>query len=190
MKNMVKLMLVGLLVSSLAVISSCASTAKSVKKQESQAKAESSKPVASEAATVKATPVPTAIVSKVKKVEPQIEKTTEKTPASSSATLEVLEIAIAKNIQEREAVEVGDTFPVGIERLYCWTKITGGAEGDSVTHRWKKGEEIMAETTLNVNGSPWRTYSSKAIMADWTGNWVVEILQGETVLASKEFVIQ
>jgi Protein of unknown function (DUF2914) len=110
--------------------------------------------------------------------------------AATDATLEVIEIAVAKGIENREAIDVADTFTPDVERLYCYTKIKGGKEGDSITHRWKKGEDVMAEVSLNVNGSPWRTHSSKAIMKEWLGTWTVEILQGDAVLKSKEFTIK
>ncbi len=179
MKNIVHLLLVGLLAGSVAVLSSCASAPKSEKKQESPTKKEASQPVVK---TEKATPVPAPTTTKAAEAE--------KAPASSASVLEVLEIAIAKGIQDREAIEVADTFTVDVGKLYCWTKIAGGVDGNSVVHRWKKDGEVIAEITLNVNASPWRTFSSKAIMPEWTGNWVVEVLAGGNVLKTKAFVIQ
>ncbi|MCK5241193.1 DUF2914 domain-containing protein [bacterium] len=111
-------------------------------------------------------------------------------PAAIDASLEIIEIAIAKSIENREPQEVADTFASDVERVYCYTKINGGKEGDSITHRWKKGDQVMAEISLKVNASPWRTYSSKAIMKEWTGAWTVEILQGDTVLKAKTFTIE
>ncbi len=109
---------------------------------------------------------------------------------ATDASLEIIEIAIAKSIENREPQEVADTFASDVERVYCYTKIKGGKEGDSLTHRWKKGDQVMAEVSLKVNASPWRTYSSKAIMQEWTGSWSVEVLQGDVVLKTKEFTVQ
>lgn len=110
--------------------------------------------------------------------------------ASAPATLEVADIAIAKAVENREAVEPADTFTSDVAKLYCWTKLTGGQEGDSITHRWTKDGEVMGEVKLNVNASPWRTYSSKAIMPEWKGKWSVEILQNDTVIKTKEFTVE
>ncbi len=110
--------------------------------------------------------------------------------ASTPATLEVADIAIAKGVENREAVEPGDTFTSDVAKLYCWTKITGGQEGDSITHRWIKDGVVMGEVKLNVNASPWRTFSSKAIMPEWKGNWSVEILQNDAVIKTKEFTVE
>jgi hypothetical protein len=110
--------------------------------------------------------------------------------ASAPATLEVSDIAIAKGVENREAVEPGETFTSDVAKLYCWTKITGGQEGDSITHRWTKDGEVMGEVKLNVNASPWRTFSSKAIMPEWKGKWSVEVLQNDTVLKTKEFTVE
>jgi hypothetical protein len=110
--------------------------------------------------------------------------------APASGGLEVAEVAIAKGVENRDAKDVADTFTADVAKLYCWTKISGGQEGDTIVHRWKKGEEVMGEITLKVNGSPWRTFSSKTIMPEWKGKWVVEILAGDKVLTSKEFTIE
>jgi hypothetical protein len=110
--------------------------------------------------------------------------------ASTPATLEVADIAIAKGVENREAVEPGDTFTSDVAKLYCWTKITGGQEGDSITHPWIKDGVVMGEVKLNVNASPWRTFSSKAIMPEWKGKWSVEILQNDAVIKPKEFTVE
>lgn len=110
--------------------------------------------------------------------------------ASAATTLEVADIAIAKAVENREAVEPGDTFTADVAKLYCWTKLTGGQEGDSITHRWTKDGVVMGEVTLKVNASPWRTFSSKAIMPEWKGKWTVEVLQNGTVLKTKEFTVE
>lgn len=111
-------------------------------------------------------------------------------PAAATGGLEVVEASIATGIENREPVGVAETFPAGTEKLYCYSKVTGGTEGDEIVHRWLKGTEEMAQVTLKVNGSPWRTFSSKTIAPDMTGSWSVDILQGENVLKTLKFEIK
>jgi hypothetical protein len=185
MKKVFSTLVVGLFVVCLAAHGSFASEAKAPETKAPAAKAPEIKAPAAKAPETKAPAVkaPETKAPEIKAEEP------ETAPAAGDATLEVVEIAIAKGIENREPVEVGDTFAY-TERLWCYTKIKGGQEGDSIVHRWKKGDEVIAEVNLSVNSSPWRTYSSKAIMQDWTGNWSVEVLQGDTVLTAKDFVIE
>lgn len=105
-------------------------------------------------------------------------------------SLEVSEILIATGIQDREPVGEADTFPADVNKLYCYTKVEGGSEGDTITHKWLKDGEVMAEVTLDLGGSPWRTYSSKLIMPEWTGAWITEVLHNGVALTSKPFTIQ
>lgn len=108
-------------------------------------------------------------------------------PITSALKVETIEIATG--IQDRAPQGAGETFPAGVEKLYCYTKIVGGQEGDKIVHKWKKGGEVMAEVTLTVNGSPWRTHSSKVMSPEMSGDWSVEVLQGEQVLASRKFTV-
>lgn len=104
-------------------------------------------------------------------------------------TIETATIATAVTdlTPEGEAV----TFPADVGKLYAFTKITGGEEGDTITHKWYHGDNVMAEVTLNVKSSEYRTYSSKNIWNAWTGNWKVEIIDAEgTVLETLNFTLE
>lgn len=125
-----------------------------------------------------------------KEVKAEPIKTGAASAEAVAGKLSVAEISITTNIENRVPLDPAEKFTVGVEKLYCYTKIVGGTEGSRITHRWKKGDEIMANINLNVNGSPWRTFSSKNIMKEWTGNWTVEVLDGETVLTTTAFTIE
>jgi hypothetical protein len=110
--------------------------------------------------------------------------------AAAEATLQVETAAIATGIENREPVGAAETFPAGTEKLYCYSKITGGKEGDEIVHKWMKGDMEVGSVPLKINGSPWRTKSSKTLGADAAGQWSVEILQGTTVLKTLKFEIK
>lgn len=98
---------------------------------------------------------------------------------------------ICTEIQEREPVGAGNTFPATVGKLFCHTLVEGAEEPTMVTHVWYHGEDKMAEVALEVNSVRWRTWSSKNIVESWTGGWHVDILdEAGKVLTSIAFQIQ
>lgn len=112
-------------------------------------------------------------------------------PGAAQAQLAVDESAIALDVIDRMPVGADSTFTAGVERLFCWTRISG-AEGPATLHHvWIWNDQEMADVMLNVGGSPWRTYSNKAIMPDWTGDWRVEVRDDTgNVLETIRFTVQ
>ncbi|MDJ0832617.1 MAG: DUF2914 domain-containing protein [Gammaproteobacteria bacterium] len=52
-------------------------------------------------------------------------------------------------------------------------------QGQTVTHQWIFNDEIMFEKSFDVGGPRWRIWTSKNLQASWTGQWTVNILDGE-----------
>ena len=96
--------------------------------------------------------------------------------AQQAATLSVEDSTICTGVANREAVDPGDSFPVSVGRLYCFSKIAGIQEATEIVHVWYYGETERARVSLGVNPPAWRTYSSKIIQAHEIGSWRVEIL--------------
>lgn len=95
-------------------------------------------------------------------------------PGAVGAQVSVEESAVALAVVDRQPEGADSTFTADVGRLYCWTRVEG-AEGTTIHHVWFHGDEEMADVALNIGGSPWRTWSNKAIVADWTGAWRVEV---------------
>jgi len=111
-------------------------------------------------------------------------------PAEEAPALTVT-ATICTEIQDREPVGAGDTFPATVGKLYCHTLVEGAEEPTMVTHVWYHGQDKMAEVTLDVNSVRWRTWSSKKIVESWTGDWHVEVLDEDgKVLTTTPFQIQ
>ena len=107
------------------------------------------------------------------------------------AAIEVGEAAIAAGISERTPVEVAESFPATIGRLYCFTRIAGAERETTVTHVWLYGGEEMARIELPVGAGDWRTWSSKRVLPDWNGAWRVDVLDAEgNVLKQLTFTIE
>jgi len=105
--------------------------------------------------------------------------------------LEVSEASLTTGIQERMPVDQVEVLPAGVTTLYCFSRIVGAAEETMIQHVWFRGDTELARVELPVRSINWRTWSSKRIPADWTGNWRVEIQdQFGEVLTTLPFTVQ
>jgi hypothetical protein len=94
---------------------------------------------------------------------------------SAQMGLSVPESSVATNVVDRMPTGVATMFPADVERVYAWTRVQG-AEGETTVHHvWIHGEVERADLELSIGGSPWRTWSNKAIPPEWAGDWRVEI---------------
>jgi hypothetical protein len=113
-------------------------------------------------------------------------------PAASQEppVLAIAQAAICKTVVDRAPVEPGTSFPVSVEKLFCFTRVTGAHSPTQVTHVWYFGETERARVSLPVNAANWRTYSSKVIQSHEKGPWRVEVLDPSgTVLQSLPFEV-
>ncbi len=113
-------------------------------------------------------------------------------PSAAQAQLAVDESAIALDVIDRMPVGADSTFTADVERVYFWTRISGAPEGGTTIHHvWIHGGQEMADLELNIGAPSWRTWSNKAIMEDWTGDWRVEVRDDAgNVLATVRFTVQ
>ncbi|KPJ78946.1 MAG: hypothetical protein AMJ54_01480 [Deltaproteobacteria bacterium SG8_13] len=102
-------------------------------------------------------------------------------PASTAiaADLQVEDAVVCSNVVDRQPVDSAVSFSASVGRLYFYTRIVGAEEPTQVVHAWYYGDAERARVTLAVNGSNWRTYSSKVIQAHETGAWRVEVLDAD-----------
>lgn len=101
-----------------------------------------------------------------------------------------VEAVIAQGIVDREPVDTGSTFAAGVGQLYCWMRVEGAEAGTVLEHVWKFAG-YQWTVPLEIGGTHWRTYSSKVIVPEWTGEWTVEIRdEGGNVLKTLTFTVQ
>lgn len=93
-------------------------------------------------------------------------------PAPMEAQVTV-EAQIAAQIVDRMPQNAGGSFPVDVGSVACWTRVTGAA-GSTLQHVWIHGD-MEFPVTLEIGGSPWRTWSTKEIPPEWAGEWRVEV---------------
>lgn len=108
-----------------------------------------------------------------------------------AADLQVVRDAVAAGISDREPVDEGQVFSPSLDRLYYFTEIQSQSPSTEITHVWYYGDREMARVALPVEGSRWRTWSSKQILPEWTGQWMVEAVTIDgTVVASQAFSVE
>jgi hypothetical protein len=107
-----------------------------------------------------------------------------------SAAMEVAEGVITTEVRDRVPVDAVQTYSASVGKLYCFTRITGAAIDTTITHVWYRAGEEMARVELPVRSSNWRTWSSKNILPEHTGEWKVDILDAEgNILVTIPFVL-
>jgi hypothetical protein len=110
---------------------------------------------------------------------------------TSDTKLQLEEAAICLNILDRAPVGKGSVFHTDTERLYCFTKVVGAKTDTSIIHHWYLNGKLKASVTLPVNSASWRTWSSKEITPNDTGDWMVEILTADgNAIESILFLVQ
>jgi hypothetical protein len=99
--------------------------------------------------------------------------------AAIAADLQVEDAVVCTSVVDREPVDSAVSFPASVGRLYAFTRIIGAPDPTQVVHVWYYGDVERARVTLAVNGSNWRTYSSKVIQEHEIGAWRVEVLDAD-----------
>jgi cytoskeleton protein RodZ len=108
--------------------------------------------------------------------------------AAPESTLSVPQMGVGTGIVERNLVGQNDRFPVGT-RVWFWTRIVGGRDGDRVRHAWRHDGRVYMNARLPIGGSHWRTYSTLELPAGTEGEWTLEVHGEEgAVLAQTTFV--
>jgi len=110
--------------------------------------------------------------------------------AQEAGGISAEEMVFATAVEDREPVGTGASFPASVEKIYCFSRIAGVTEPTTITHVWFFNDNEMARVDLTVNGSPWRTWSSKTMLPEWAGTWRVDIVSPSgDLLSSLEFIL-
>ena len=108
-----------------------------------------------------------------------------------SQEITVAQAVVCQEVVDRMPVGTGDVIPAGTERVFCFTRINGAQGETEITHNWYYQGALKASVVLPVRTSEWRTWSSKTLLPEWTGEWMVEVLSKDgTPLESLIFFVQ
>jgi len=110
---------------------------------------------------------------------------------STTAGIQLAETIICRSIENRMPIGSGSVFSVGAERLFCFTKVIGATDETTVIHHWYLNGKLKSSVTLPVKSASWRTWSSKEIAPNETGDWMVEVMTADgQALESIIFFVQ
>ncbi|WLD56986.1 DUF2914 domain-containing protein [Salinispirillum sp. LH 10-3-1] len=100
---------------------------------------------------------------------------------------EVARAIFTTGIDDREPVDQLDVIPAGLGSVYLFTDLRDFT-GQRVLHRWMYNERVESEVGFNVGGPRWRTWSSKTIPASQSGEWRVDIIDGEGFIVESHYI--
>jgi hypothetical protein len=97
------------------------------------------------------------------------------TPAKAMAKGEVARSAFTTGVDNREPIDNINSLENSKTKIYYFTELRN-MQGQTVKHRWEYKGKVMAEVPFQINGSRWRTYSSKKLDPSWNGEWKVSVV--------------
>ncbi|MEO0254479.1 MAG: DUF2914 domain-containing protein [candidate division WOR-3 bacterium] len=106
--------------------------------------------------------------------------------------LEVKEVYICRNVENRTPVQTDTLFESGVGYLYCYT-VLKSEKPDTVYHEWIYNNEVKAKIKLAITtpSENYRTWSKKTIMSLFTGEWTVRIKNSkDSILKEIKFKIK
>jgi hypothetical protein len=110
-------------------------------------------------------------------------------PAAAGQAIAVADARMGTSVEALQLVGEAASFPSTVGKVFCWTKVTGGA-GQSITHAWSFNGEKASEVTLPLRYDSVRTYSYKTIAPEMKGAWKVDVLGPDgAVLKTVEFQV-
>lgn len=110
--------------------------------------------------------------------------------AREGSGVSVDQLVFCREVRERNPLEVDTQFPDTVGRVFCHTRISADQPPTHISHVWYYQDVQMAVVDLAVNDSPWRTWSSKCIVPEWTGLWRVDVISEDgVVIRSEQFFI-
>ena len=105
--------------------------------------------------------------------------------------LRIEQAVICLGVEDRNPVQAGEVFSSDSGTLFCYTRVLGAGGETSITHNWYYQGALKASIQLPVRSANWRTWSRKSVLPEWTGEWMVEVLDVNGVpLESLVFQVQ
>jgi hypothetical protein len=87
----------------------------------------------------------------------------------------VARMVVAEAVQDKEPVNVSETFPATTESVYCFIEAKDIASAAPVSFIWSyEGKEVHRFTLPLEKGTKWRTFASKKLYGQ-KGTWKVEL---------------
>src|SRR5437868_9467510 len=111
------------------------------------------------------------------------------TQAGAAKSTATAEVSVGTAVADHAITGAAESFPKGTAKLVCLSKVTDAADSE-IEHVWYKGDAEQARVKLKVGGSPWRTYSTKTLGTDASGDWRCDVVQDGKVLQAVKFKVE
>jgi hypothetical protein len=107
-------------------------------------------------------------------------------------TFQVVEVALARKIEDRKPAEVGEAISADGQRVYAYVAAFNKGTTRTLKVIWKRGEKVHHQATLLVKRGPsWRTWAYIDARPALKGSWTMILLDDTgKQLATKAFTIQ
>jgi hypothetical protein len=110
-------------------------------------------------------------------------------PPAAPAAAVTVDAVLARSLVDRAPQDTGTAFPDSVGTIVLWMRASG-ASGQTLHHVWFYGDTEVGDVPLAIGGSPWRSWSRKAVPAEAKGAWHVEIRDDAgTVLKRIDFTV-
>ena len=98
-------------------------------------------------------------------------------PDPAAADARIARAQFTTSIVNREPVDRVLVVSPPVEELYFFTDIRH-MEGDTATHSWRYGGELISKVSFDVGGPRWRVYSKVRLEPYQFGDWSVTVTDG------------
>jgi hypothetical protein len=99
--------------------------------------------------------------------------------AVAADQLAVTSAVMCEDVQERQPVNEGVVFSIGIGRICCYTLFDVVPDKTHITHNWYNRDNLSTKIKLPLHPPRWTTYSAIQLRETDKGPWRVEITDSE-----------
>lgn len=108
-------------------------------------------------------------------------------PAAPAPTGKVSRSAFSTAVENREPVDDISSLSNDHRQIVFFSELTD-LNGQTVSHRWERDGQVMADVAFEVRGPRWRVWSSKKLEPSWIGQLSVSVVDGTgRVIESRHF---
>lgn len=111
-------------------------------------------------------------------------------PAEIKLALSVKEMTFCLGVEEREPVSEDTMFSSDVGQIFFWSNVLNDGDETSIEHVWYYNGEEKARVMLPAKYSRNRIWSSKTILPEWTGEWMVVIMAGSEKLGEMTCTVE
>jgi hypothetical protein len=100
-------------------------------------------------------------------------------PAVAASKLILTSAVMCEDVQDRQPLNEGVVFPIGIGKVFCYTVFDEVPENTFIMHNWYNRDNLSTKIKLPLQPPRWTTYSAIQLRESDKGPWRVEITDSE-----------